>query len=97
MTSRYQVERASGKDRYEAVLIAHKTSIRSIVISAMSFFASTFGVGMYSGISVISSLCMLMARGALISMVTVVFALPSVLLLFDPLIVRTSRGFACKQ
>ena len=97
MTSRYQVERASGKDRNEAVLIAHKTSIRSIVISAMSFFASTFGVGMYSGISVISSLCMLMARGALISMVTVVFALPSVLLLFDPLIVRTSRGFACKQ
>ena len=97
MTSRYQVERASGKDKKEAVLIAHKTSIQSIFVSAMSFFASTFGVGMYSGISVISSLCMLMARGALISMVTVVFALPAVLLLFDPVIVRTSRGFLPKD
>ena len=93
MTSRYQTERAAGKDRYEAVLIAHKVSIRSIFVSAMSFFASTFGVGMYSGISVISSLCMLMARGALISMVTVVFALPAILYLFDPVIIRTSKGF----
>ena len=97
MTSRYQVERRSGKSKQEAVLIAHKTSIQSIFVSAMSFFAATFGVGMYSGISVISSLCMLMARGALISMVTVVFALPAILLLFDPVIIRTSRGFACKQ
>ena len=97
MTSRYQVERAAGRGKKEAVLIAHKTSIQSIFVSAMSFFASTFGVGMYSGISVISSLCMLMARGALISMVTVVFALPSVLLLFDPVIVRTSRGFISKK
>ena len=63
----------------------------------MSFFAATFGVGMYSGISVISSLCMLMARGALISMVTVVFALPAILLLFDPVIIRTSRGFIKKE
>ena len=93
MTSRYQTERASGKDRNEAVLTAHKMSIRSIFVSAMSFFASTFGVGMYSGISVISSLCMLMARGALISMVTVVFALPAILYLFDPVIIRTSKGF----
>ena len=97
MTSRYQVERVSGKDRKEAVLIAHKTSIQSIFVSAMSFFASTFGVGLYSGISVISSLCMLMARGALISMATVVFALPAVLLLFDPIIIRTSRGFVQKE
>ena len=96
MTSRYQVERRSGKDKREAVLIAHKTSIQSIFVRAMSFFAATFGVGMYSGISVISSLCMLMARGALISMVTVVFALPAILLLFDPIIIRTSRGFICK-
>ena len=96
MTSRYQVERRAGKSRNEAVLIAHKTSIQSIFVSAMSFFAATFGVGMYSGISVISSLCMLMARGALISMVTVVFALPAILLLFDPIIIRTSRGFICK-
>ena len=97
MTSRYQVERRSGKSKQEAVLIAHKTSIQSIFVSAMSFFAATFGVGMYSGISVISSLCMLMARGALISMVTVVFALPAILLLFDPIIIRTSRGFINKE
>ena len=97
MTSRYQVERRSGKSKSEAVLIAHKTSIQSIFVSAMSFFAATFGVGMYSGISVISSLCMLMARGALISMVTVIFALPAVLLLFDPIIIRTSRGFISKD
>ena len=97
MTSRYQVERRSGKSKREAVLIAHKTSIQSIFVSAMSFFAATFGVGMYSGISVISSLCMLMARGALISMVTVIFALPAVLLLFDPIIIRTSRGFISKD
>ena len=97
MTSRYQVERRSGKDKREAVLIAHKTSIQSIFVSAMSFFAATFGVGVYSGIAVISSLCMLMARGALISMVTVVFALPAVLLLFDPVIIRTSRGFVSKE
>ena len=97
MTSRYQVERRSGKSKQEAVLIAHKTSIQSIFVSAMSFFAATFGVGMYSGISVISSLCMLMARGALISMVTVVFALPAILLLFDPVIIRTSRGFINKE
>ena len=97
MTSRYQVERRSGKDKREAVLIAHKSSIQSIFVSAMSFFAATFGVGVYSGIAVISSLCMLMARGALISMVTVVFALPAVLLLFDPVIIRTSRGFVSKE
>ena len=97
MTSRYQVERRSGKSKNESVLIAHRTSIQSIFISAMSFFAATFGVGMYSGISVISSLCMLMARGALISMVTVVFALPAILLLFDPIIIRTSRGFIEKE
>ena len=93
MTSRYQVERRSGKDKREAVLIAHKTSIQSIFVSAMSFFAATFGVGVYSGIAVISSLCMLMARGAIISMVTVVFALPAILLLFDPVIIKTSKGF----
>ena len=93
MTSRYQTERASGKDKREAVLIAHKTSIQSIVVSALSFFAATFGVGMYSGITLISSLCILMARGALISMCTVIFVLPAVLLMFDPVIVRTGRGF----
>ena len=93
MTSRYQKERHEGKDKHEAVFIAHGTSITSIVVSAFSFFAATFGVGLYSNISIISSMCILMARGALISMVTVITVLPAVLLLFDPLIVRTSAGF----
>ncbi|MBR3338719.1 MAG: MMPL family transporter [Lachnospiraceae bacterium] len=93
MTSRYQSERAAGKGREESVRIAHLTSIQSIIVSAFSFFAATFGVGIYSNIEMISSLCILMARGALISMVTVIMVLPAVLLLFDPIIVRTSRGF----
>ena len=93
MTSRYQSERAAGKGREESVRIAHLTSIQSIIVSAFSFFAATFGVGIYSNIEMISSLCILMARGALISMVTVIMVLPAVLLMFDPIIVRTSRGF----
>lgn len=93
MTSRYQTERALGKGRDESIRIAHLTSIQSIIVSAFSFFAATFGVGIYSEIEMISSLCILMARGALISMITVLFVLPAVLLLFDPIIVRTSRGF----
>lgn len=93
MTSRYQSERAAGKGREESVRIAHLTSIQSIIVSAFSFFAATFGVGIYSNIEMISSLCILMARGALISMVTVIMVLPAVLLMFDPIIIRTSRGF----
>lgn len=93
MTSRYQSERAGGCSKEDAVLIAHKTSFTSVIVSAFSFFAATFGVGMYSNISMISSLCLLMARGAIISMVTVLTVLPSVLLIADPIIVRTSRGF----
>ncbi len=93
MTSRYQTERYSGKSKKESILIAHRTSIQSIIVSAFTFFASTFGVGIYSNISMISSLCMLMARGALISMVTVITILPAVLMAFDPLIIRTSIGF----
>lgn len=93
MTSRYQTERAAGKTKEEAVMIAHRTSFTSIIVSAFSFFAATFGVGLYSNISMISSLCLLMARGAMISMVTVLIVLPSVLLFMDPVIVRTSIGF----
>lgn len=93
MTSRYQTERSGGKSRREAVQIAHTTSIQSIIVSALTFFASTFGVGIYSDISMISSLCMLMARGALISMVVVITILPAVLLAFDRGIVNTSIGF----
>ncbi|MDO4804474.1 MAG: MMPL family transporter [Lachnospiraceae bacterium] len=97
MTSRYQTERASGMGRDESVRIAHTASIQSIIFSALSFFAATFGVGLYSNIEMISSLCILMARGALISMTTVIFVLPAVLYLFDPIIVRTSRGFLPKR
>jgi predicted RND superfamily exporter protein len=93
MTSRYQTERAGGKSREEAVRIAHTTSIQSVIVSAFSFFAATFGVGIYSNISMISSLCVMMARGALISMCTVLLVLPAILMAFDPLIIRTSLGF----
>ena len=93
MTSRYQTERAGGKSREEAVRIAHTTSIQSVIVSAFSFFAATFGVGIYSNISMISSLCVMMARGALISMCTVLLVLPAILMAFDPLIIRTSMGF----
>ena len=93
MTSRYQSERRAGKDKREAVMTAHQMSTTSVIVSAFSFFAATIGVGLYSNISMISSLCILMARGALISMVTVLTVLPAVLLAADPVIVRTSRGF----
>lgn len=97
MTTRYKTERYSGKDKKEAIKIAHSTSIQSVIVSALSFFAATFGVGMYSDIDMISALCILMARGALISMVTVIFILPSVLIIFDPIIVRTSIGFKKRE
>lgn len=92
MTTRYKVERNNGKDKKEAVTIAHQTSIRAIFVSAMSFFAATFGVGVYSDIDMISQLCTLMARGAIISMVTVLLVLPSMLIIFDKLICVTSIG-----
>ena len=97
MTSRYQAERRSGKDRREAVRIAHAASTTSVIVSAFSFFAATIGVGIYSNISMISSLCILMARGALISMATVLTVLPAVLIAADPVIVRTSIGFLPKE
>ncbi len=97
MTSRYQTERAAGKGRDEAVRIAHSTSIPSILVSGLTFFAATFGVGIYSNIDIVSSLCTLMARGALISMAVVITVLPALLMLFDPLIVRTGIGFLPKK
>ena len=93
MTSRYQTERYSGKDKWESIKIAHGTSITSIITSALTFFASTFGVAIYSNIEMISSLCLLMARGALISALIVLTILPAVLYAFDPIIIRTSIGF----
>lgn len=97
MTTRYKRERNHGKSKYEAVKTAHEASAQSIIVSALSFFAATIGVGLYSNIDMISSLCILMARGALISMVVVVFVLPSMFMVFDKVIVKTSSGFLPKK
>ena len=81
MTTRYKTERNAGKDKHEAVTIALTTSMKSIMVSALGFFASTFGVGVYSSVDMISQLCTLMSRGAIISMITVICILPSMLML----------------
>lgn len=93
MTSRYEKERGSGKNKKEAIRIAHESSRRPVMVSAFSFFAATFGVGMYSKIDMISSLCLLMARGALISMCAVLLFLPAMFWVFDGVICRTSKNF----
>ena len=93
MTTRYQRERSLGSGKFDAITTAHKFSAQSIIVSALSFFAATIGVGLYSNIDMISSLCILMARGALISMVVVVLILPSLFMVFDKIIVKTSKGF----
>lgn len=92
MTTRYRKERYAGLAKKEAVTIACQSNIRSIMVSALSFFAATFGVGLYSNIDMISSLCTLMARGALISMVSVIFILPSMFMVFDRVIIRNTAG-----
>ncbi|MBR1723450.1 MAG: MMPL family transporter [Ruminococcus sp.] len=92
MTTRYKTERIGGRDKTEAVTIALSTSMKSIIVSALGFFASTFGVGMYSSVDMISQLCTLMSRGAIISMITVICVLPSMLLLFDKLIMNSTVG-----
>lgn len=90
MTNRYKRERLEGADKKEAVLTAHQTSVQSIFISALSFFAATFGVGIYSNIDMVGSLCSLMARGAIVSMITVMLVLPAMLMIFDRLICKTT-------
>lgn len=97
MTTRYKRERNHGADKYNAITTAHRASAQSIMVSALSFFAATIGVGLYSNIDMISSLCILMARGALISMVVVIFVLPSMFMVFDKIIVKTSKGFLPKE
>ncbi len=92
MTTRYKKERRKGVPKMQAVEIALSSSIKSIIVSALGFFAATFGVGIYSSIDMISSLCNLMARGAIISMLTVIFILPSMLMLFDKIICKTTIG-----
>ncbi len=90
MTNRYKRERLEGAEKKEAVLTAHQTSVQSIFISALSFFAATFGVGIYSNIDMVGSLCSLMARGAIVSMITVMLVLPAMLMIFDKLICKTT-------
>lgn len=92
MTTRFLNERIAGHDKKEATLIALTTSMKSVIVSALSFFAATFGVGLISSIDMIGSLCMLMARGAIISMFTVLLVLPAMYMLFDGLIIRTTFG-----
>jgi predicted RND superfamily exporter protein len=100
MTTRYKQERLAGNAKRDAILTALTVSIPSIIVSAFGFFAATFGVALYSNIDIISSMCELMARGALISMVSVIFALPSLLMLLDKLICATTakmRGLGKKS
>ena len=92
MTTRYKNERIAGADRKTAVLTALSNSIPSILVSGMGLFAATFGVAVYSNIDIVSSMCMLMARGALISMICVILVLPALLLVFDRLICATTIG-----
>ena len=93
MTNKYKLARSSGCEKQDAVTLALKGSIQSIIVSALSFFSATFGVGVYSNIDMISSLCILMSRGAIISMFVVIFILPSMFMIFDKVIIKTSKGF----
>lgn len=97
MTTRYKRERAAGNSKKEAISIALGTSIPSIIVSALGFFAATFGVGMIASVDMIASLCTLMARGAIISMFVVIFVLPSLFVLLDRVIIHTSLGFKPKK
>ena len=97
MTTRYKTERAAGQDKRTAVTTALSTSIPSILVSALGLFAATFGVAVYSDIDIISSMCSLMARGAIISMFCVVLILPAMLMLFDKIIRATTLGFKAKK
>ncbi len=93
LTSRFKEERNKETNKVKAMTLAIKNSAPSILTSALSFFASTIGVGLYSKLEIISALCSLMARGALISMVMIILVLPAMLLLFEKVIVKTSKGF----
>ena len=92
MTTRYCKERKDGQSKKQATRIALSTSMKSVIVSALSFFAATFGVGLVSSVDMIGSLCFLMARGALISMAVVILVLPSMYMIFDGLIIRSTWG-----
>lgn len=97
MTNKYKRQRNHGAGKREAVSEALNSSLQSVFVSALSFFAATFGVGLYSSIDMISSLCTLLARGAAVSLVVVVFVLPAMFMLFDRVILATSIGFGGKK
>lgn len=97
MTNRYQTERYNGKNKKEAIANAHKSCMKSVIISGCSFFAATFGVGMYTQVDMIGSITNLLSRGAIISTVVVLFVLPAMFMIFDPLICHTSIGFIKKK
>ena len=98
MTTRYKEERIDGQNRRDAIKIAHTTSAPSILVSALSFFAATVGVSVYSNIDLISSMVGLMSRGAIVSMLVVIFILPAFIYIFDGLIIRTTKGMSgCKE
>lgn len=90
MTTRYKAERGLGKDKQTSVSSALSASVSSVIVSALGLFAATFGVAVYSDIDIISSLCKLMARGAIVSMFCVIFLLPAMFLLLDRVICATS-------
>ena len=97
MTTRYKEERMSGKQKRPAITAALAASVPSIIVSGMGLFAATFGVAVYSNIDIVRSMCMLMARGALISMVCVIFTLPALLMLLDPVVRRTTLHMNVKE
>lgn len=96
MTTRYRKERSLGNGKRDSITTALSASIPSILVSSLGFFGATFGVAVYSNIDIISSMCNLMARGAIISMLSVIFILPSMFMLFDKIICKTSKGFVTK-
>ena len=97
LTNKYKKNRYNGMEKKEAITNALQHSIQSVMVSAFTFFAATFGVAMYSNIDMIGSLCMLMARGAIISMFVVILVLPSMFMVFDKVIIATSAGFKNKS
>lgn len=97
MTARYKRERSRGQNKKQSIYIALTTSIPSIVVSALGFFAATFGVAVYSNVDMISSLCILMARGALISMACVILILPAIFVFLDKIICKTTIGMLPKK
>ena len=98
LTSRFKEELSNTNDKKEAMIKALQNSSRSIITSALTFFGATAGVGIISELEMISSLCVLMARGAIISMLVILFVLPGILLIFEGIIIKTSKSFIrCKK